>query len=139
MAEPVVPKHMSLGVTVLVIVRCPNCGYVQALFGYAPDRLVFLRVLNEIATSSWRQFKDFNKPKPGDGPCPFDELAMGIPVRRSEEEPKPTDAVRPSIRPCTPNKLISEAEMKRFMRRLHRLPLRRTSKGFREWLRKMTE
>jgi len=101
MAEPIIPKHASLGVTVLVIVRCPDCGYKQALFGYAPDRRIFLKVLNEVATSAWKQFKDYTPPKPGDGPCPFDELAMGIPVCGSEQPPDPPDAVRPSQRMAT--------------------------------------
>jgi len=139
MAEPVIPRHASLGVTVLVVVRCPNCGYNQALFGYAPNRMTFLKFLNETATSAWKQFKEYKAPKPGDGPCPFDELSMGIPVRRSEEEPDSTGVVRPSVRSCTPDEPISDAEVKRFVRRLHRLPLRRTSKGFRQWLKRMTE
>lgn len=139
MAEPIIPKHASLGVTVLVIVRCPDCGYNQALFGYAPDRRIFLKVLNEVATSAWQQFKDYTPPKPGDVPCPFDQLAMGIPVHQSEEEPEPSDPIRPSIRPCTPTEPMSDAEITRFVRRLHRLPLRRTSKGFRQWLKRMTE
>lgn len=139
MAEPVKPRHASLGVTVLIVVRCPDCGYNQALFGYAPDRTVFLKILNEVATSAWKKFKDNKGPKPVDGPCPFDQLSMGVPVKGPEEEPETTHTVRPSLRPCTPNEPISDAEIKRFVRRLHRLPLRRTSKGFREWLRKMTE
>lgn len=139
MAEPVIPRHASLGVTVLVVVRCSDCGYNQALFGYAPDRMIFLKVLNEVATSAWKQFKDSETPKPDDGPCPFDELAMGIPVRGPEEKPDSTGVVRPSIRSCTPDEPINEAEQKRFLRQLYRVPMRRTSKGFRQWLKRMTE
>lgn len=138
-AEPIKPKHASLGVTVLVVVRCSNCGFTHVLFGYAPDRAVFLKILNEVATSAWKKFKDNQSQKPGSGPCPFDELEMGIPVCGPEQAPENTGVVRPSIRSCTPDEPIGEAEMKRFLRRLHRVPLRRTSKGFRQWLKRMTQ
>ena len=142
MAEPLKQKPAALGVAALLVVRCSECGYCQVLFAYAPDRTMFLTILNDIASSAWLKHKDSqSQAQPGE-PCAIDQLSMGIPVCGPDDSPDTPDTPgvpRPSIRPCTPKTPITEAEMKKFIRRLHRIPLRRTSKGFRQWLRRMTE
>jgi hypothetical protein len=132
------PPAKSLGIqgpAATLIVRCGKCGYSDVLIGYAPKRADFLKALDAIATGAWRQHLDSIEQSKLDEMCPFEQLALNLPQDDPSDKPSPP---RPSVRRSMPKNAISENEVRRFLRQLHRVSMKRKTKSFQSWLRRLT-
>lgn len=138
--EPPSVSHQKLGPAFLVVVRCHGCGHSQVFFGHAPERRIFQQIIDQVANNAWTKYLDSRRSHRGDGPCPFDEMAMGL-TNHNEPPAQPgAEALpRPSIRKRAPKTAIGDDEVRKFLRHLHRTSMRRSTQSFQRWLRRLTE
>ncbi len=129
---------------VLVIAECLNCGWRQTLLGELPKDPQLQSYLKTFITRAWQRHF-FSKP-PKRKKTSGNALDVFVPARLPVEyvpddqsdAQAPTNIVRPSISPGTPQRLIDDDEQKRFLDRLHRTSLKRKTKSFQNWLRRLT-
>lgn len=131
--------------TVMVVGQCRACGRRNLALGILPPGPELEAYTRKFISRAWSRAyfdKPSKKPKRSgelqdvSKPPPVEFSSIGIPgLDDSEAKPK---VVRPSIRPGTPQSPISDGEQQQFIRRLHRTSLKRKTKSFKTWLRRLT-